>query len=1164
MANISGTNVAAAIAPFTTEDKFPTHYSKYGAGGWHEVETEAERDLIPEERRVAGMAVYVVENGKLYFLQKDGSWLENKVDLSGYLTKAEALEKYLEKSEYNSDKELMFGNIDYSGYKEKGYVLQLLVNLEQSFIDDLGNPENVNGEPFSEANGYKLGENYLCFAGFDESLVFHYDLWDDAHSGILSPAISEAIDASEKAADKKYATKEELNTELSKKLDKADFDGFKEDAVVYTKYEYQGEQKKGILLDNNVNILGKTTDGDSASLVTLSKWNKADFGSAKVSFNVNTKDFVTVNDKNALISNDILKNFVKQGDNIQIVEVEENYPGTEIPTKAIKISSDLSAYSKKEDLATVATSGSYVDLSNKPQINNVEIAGNKTLKELGIQPEGEYLVAKDIENKADKATTLAGYGIEDAYTKSEVDAKVSSVYRFKGSVENYDALPKESNVVGDVYNVEDTGANYAWNGNEWDKLSETIDLSPYALKSEIPTKVSQLANDSNYVNTTTLADELAKKQNNLTFDEVPTQSSNNPVKSGGIFDELAKKANKEELKQVALSGSYNDTIDKPQINNIELSGNKTLEDLGIQAKGEYLTASDIENKADKADTLAGYGITDAYTKEEVDAKIPTEYKLPIASDSVLGGIKVGSGLSITEDGILSSTGTGGTMDYDGLNNKPQINSIELSGNKSLEELGIQPKGDYLTEAPVTSVNGETGAVVVKAIQDDNTKASMLKLWYGSREEYDLIAEKDEHTVYLIKKEGSEIDIYDLIAGKQDALTAGNGIEIVQEIVEGETINKINNTKPNVQADWNAVEGAAQILNKPSNLTAQGNEFNGPSQLVQLTEDGKLPAIDGSELTGIITEIPAEVTTQGNEFNIANKLVKLDAQGRLPAIDGSQLLGVATEVPVATVSKAGIVKPDGTTITVTADGTISSKGGAADIAIATTGKAGIVKSSGTNLKVSVDSEGVMSVNGLATELASKLTPDKIVGGANVTVNKNVETGIITISSIGGGGSVDMTNYYTKAQADANFGSKSAEHVHSNKTTILDLFALDGDVLKWDGKVIPLNPGQVEKTASGAQTGQVFDVSSICTEENIKALINGYLFVHNSLSATPDLEEGTEDPNTAIVTIYNNTILMDTIKIAPNESRTYELPNLKGIKISINGTIESTISLVGYIY
>lgn len=42
---------------------------------------------------------------------------------------------------------------------------------------------------------------------------------------------------------------------------------------------------------------------------------------------------------------------------------------------------------------------------------------------------------------------------------------------------------------------------------------------------------------------------------------------------------------------------------------------------------------------------------------------------------------------------------GGTSDYLQLENKPYINNIELTGNKTLEDLNIQPKGDYLTEIP---------------------------------------------------------------------------------------------------------------------------------------------------------------------------------------------------------------------------------------------------------------------------------------------------------------------------------------------------------------------------------------------------------------------------------------------------------------------------------
>ena len=82
-----------------------------------------------------------------------------------------------------------------------------------------------------------------------------------------------------------------------------------------------------------------------------------------------------------------------------------------------------------------------------------------------------------ISNKADKATTLSGYGITDAYTKTEVDGMVSAGMHYKGTKASVSALPSSGNQTGDLWNVTDTGANYAWNGSEWDKLSENIDLS---------------------------------------------------------------------------------------------------------------------------------------------------------------------------------------------------------------------------------------------------------------------------------------------------------------------------------------------------------------------------------------------------------------------------------------------------------------------------------------------------------------------------------------------------------------------------------------------------------------------------------------------------------------------------------------------------------------
>ena len=65
----------------------------------------------------------------------------------------------------------------------------------------------------------------------------------------------------------------------------------------------------------------------------------------------------------------------------------------------------------------------------------------------------------------------------DTEVQSAIAEAVTSVYRYKGSVDNQAALPTEHNVVGDVYNVNDTNMNYAWNGTSWDPMAPTVTLA---------------------------------------------------------------------------------------------------------------------------------------------------------------------------------------------------------------------------------------------------------------------------------------------------------------------------------------------------------------------------------------------------------------------------------------------------------------------------------------------------------------------------------------------------------------------------------------------------------------------------------------------------------------------------------------------------------------
>lgn len=66
---------------------------------------------------------------------------------------------------------------------------------------------------------------------------------------------------------------------------------------------------------------------------------------------------------------------------------------------------------------------------------------------------------------------------------SDLDERIRQalvgVFHYKGSVATYADLPVADNQVGDVYNVLETGANYAWDGTAWDDLSGIVDLSDY-------------------------------------------------------------------------------------------------------------------------------------------------------------------------------------------------------------------------------------------------------------------------------------------------------------------------------------------------------------------------------------------------------------------------------------------------------------------------------------------------------------------------------------------------------------------------------------------------------------------------------------------------------------------------------------------------------------
>ena len=104
---------------------------------------------------------------------------------------------------------------------------------------------------------------------------------------------------------------------------------------------------------------------------------------------------------------------------------------------------------------------------------------------------------------------------------------------------------------------------------------------------------------------------------------------------------------------------------------------------------------------------------DAATKKYVDDKVSgAAYKLPIASGSTLGGIKVGTGLNVTADGTLSATGTGETGDYLPLSGGTMKGDIVMQDGTSLD---IGQTGSLYNDNGNTVLKG-TGPVVAMGTQ----------------------------------------------------------------------------------------------------------------------------------------------------------------------------------------------------------------------------------------------------------------------------------------------------------------------------------------------------------------------------------------------------------------------------------------------------------------
>ena len=94
---------------------------------------------------------------------------------------------------------------------------------------------------------------------------------------------------------------------------------------------------------------------------------------------------------------------------------------------------------------------------------------------------------------------------------SALSTKLTSIFKFKGSKDNIDAIQAiESPETGDVYHNSANGGEYVYDGTQWELLGLSIDLGPYAKTVDVTSAINTAKEELSSTITATTADLQSK------------------------------------------------------------------------------------------------------------------------------------------------------------------------------------------------------------------------------------------------------------------------------------------------------------------------------------------------------------------------------------------------------------------------------------------------------------------------------------------------------------------------------------------------------------------------------------------------------------------------------------------------------------------------------
>lgn len=342
---------------------------------------------------------------------------------------------------------------------------------------------------------------------------------------------------------------------------------------------------------------------------------------------------------------------------------------------------------------------------------------------------------EELDNKITDHTTATNAALalkadkSDTYTKAQVDAKLSGAYKVKGS-STFEALPKDNNVVGDVYNIinafnlggkhYDAGTNVVWTEDGWDALSGSFDTT--AIEGSIQEVADNLAQeilDRTQADTTinnnvsSLTNRVKVNEDKLTIingNESTTGSIANAIKQAKSYTDTTvtaeqTRAEKAEQKLTSDLASEVTRAKGAESANATAIANEVERATGVE---ETLNSNITQLQTQKVDKVEGKGLsTNDYTTPEKNklAAIEAEankYVLPAATASALGGVKIGSNITLADGGTISITKANVTS---ALGVDPTTTYVKKAGDTMTGILNIKNSEGAQLELFSTASNG---------------------------------------------------------------------------------------------------------------------------------------------------------------------------------------------------------------------------------------------------------------------------------------------------------------------------------------------------------------------------------------------------------------------------------------------------------------------------